>query len=555
MTDNKPARVGMRRKLLNNIISAIDEHQEMPWDNTAPSIIRPFNPASGVIYRGGNVTNLIVEQSQRGSDDPRWMTLKQANSAGYGIRAGAQGAVVEYWDFGKREAPPKEDGEAEAEEPIEAPPRPFYAVVFNGRDIVGLPPFNDRQDSPENLARRLILEFERGAMNANLFHMRVEGRTYDPVNNRLEGEIDMGLLKPYRVNLNANDLVAELHVLAQWSGHSSRLNRVNTEGMSTFQDYENSEARIKEDLRVSIAVMLMKNIIGLDGKMKHSPDRNIQIAEFLRSSKSGKDEIFRAARDAEKIVEYLFSFSPELKEKIDNRINIHRLAPQAANKGAGKLIDLPNFIPPGAAAKTGKDDPRWNRYVSEVGDWLMASGHSADVVNKTLTAVEPQFTQLMNAGLAKGKTVDDMHEMFKNQFSEKLQASRVQIELWDKFCADARSINLREHLFEDSVLASLINNFGDQFKEVIQQNADQMSGQNIPLEARLSTFLFGEMDSLTSERLKDIHAQLVSDDEVVLTPTKIHHEIADEMGIMDEDVITGYNPSHQDDDLDFMDLP
>ena len=77
------AREDFRQRLTNALIESIEENDGLPWergwDNMAT---RPFNPGTGIKYKGGNVLNLLLEQIKRGSDDPRWMTLKQANHAG-----------------------------------------------------------------------------------------------------------------------------------------------------------------------------------------------------------------------------------------------------------------------------------------------------------------------------------------------------------------------------------------------------------------------------------------------------------------------------------------
>lgn len=107
---------------------------------------RSFNPVSKTIYRSGNSLNLALEQQIRGSSDPRWMTLKQANSAGLRVANGAKAATVQYFNFEKVEIEPDPDKVAENEKNgIETEPvyeiriTSQYAYVFNGEDIGGLP--------------------------------------------------------------------------------------------------------------------------------------------------------------------------------------------------------------------------------------------------------------------------------------------------------------------------------------------------------------------------------------------------------------------------------
>ena len=50
------ARVDYRQRLTDQLVKAIEEHGQLPWkkgwDGAA---LRPFNPKSGVKYKGGNI--------------------------------------------------------------------------------------------------------------------------------------------------------------------------------------------------------------------------------------------------------------------------------------------------------------------------------------------------------------------------------------------------------------------------------------------------------------------------------------------------------------------
>ena len=166
------ARVDFRKRLTDRLIAFLDENDGMPWQKGWNAVnVRPFNPGTGVKYRGGNVLNLINGALERGSDDSRWMTLKQANAKGYSVRKGAKGELVEYWDWGQAKAAPARELDADGK-PVAAghaqgvagddevgggrarKPIVFYAVVFNGADIHGLPEMK-RDVSWQPLARAL----------------------------------------------------------------------------------------------------------------------------------------------------------------------------------------------------------------------------------------------------------------------------------------------------------------------------------------------------------------------------------------------------------------
>ena len=80
-------REDFRQKLTKAFIESIEETDGLPWEHGWKDVVtRPFNPSTGKKYRGGNIFSLMLKAIEQGSDDPRWMTLKQANDAGIRIR-------------------------------------------------------------------------------------------------------------------------------------------------------------------------------------------------------------------------------------------------------------------------------------------------------------------------------------------------------------------------------------------------------------------------------------------------------------------------------------
>ena len=522
MSDDKQQRVGMRKRLLNTITDSMDEFHKLPWEGAdVQSAARPFNPASGTIYRGGNVTNLLVEQIERGSDDPRWMTLKQANAAGYGIRPGARGAVVEYWDFGQNKPEPSKEGahDDNAEEPKKVTPKPFYAVVFNGQDIVGLPAFEKTLSStPAERADYLILALQDkaganfrvtegylGKENQNLARFEP---FYDAQLDRIELPIDTKgesktPLTSYE-SQSADALVTQLYLLAQWTGHESRLNRIERSSKQVALDV-NSDSYTQELLRADIATMLLKNALGLEGEVYKPTDRSEQIANFLKNSKNGKDEIFRAARDAEKIVDYIFSFAPELKAEIDaqNKANVITERKKTVQVSA-TLAGLPNFIPVDAAPKEGRNDPRWQAYSDTVGGNLASAGYSTEVIEKSIAAIEPQFTTLMNAGKAKGKSDSELYAVFTQKIVDQLKPAKLYTHIWDNFCTEAKTINAEKQLIDSTVLSETLTNMGVRFHDLVKSEPTATDANRVALREKINVMLYGQAASgqaLTEERL------------------------------------------------------
>jgi antirestriction protein ArdC len=78
---------------------------QKPWEAGAGSLGIPFNPNSDRAYRGGNAIHLMAIGLERGYEDPRWMTYKQASDNGWQVRRGEKGTQIEYWEV--KSAPDK----------------------------------------------------------------------------------------------------------------------------------------------------------------------------------------------------------------------------------------------------------------------------------------------------------------------------------------------------------------------------------------------------------------------------------------------------------------
>ncbi len=70
---------------------------QKPWSNEYAAAMQvPYNMVRQNRYRGGNVVQLWGTALERGYEDPRWCTYKQAEEKGWQVRAGERGVVVEY---------------------------------------------------------------------------------------------------------------------------------------------------------------------------------------------------------------------------------------------------------------------------------------------------------------------------------------------------------------------------------------------------------------------------------------------------------------------------
>lgn len=439
------AREDFRKKLTDRLVAFMEEEGGMPWQKGWNAVnVRPFNPGTGVKYRGGNVLNLLYAALERNSDDSRWMTLKQANAAGYSIRKGAVGEKVEYWDWGQAKAKRvreldeqgKEVAEGVGTEQEDEParlrkPLVFYAVVFNGADIVGLPEIKREVPwKPNELAEKLI-QATGAVIEHRALSKTAGGRAmanaayYDNAGDKI--------VLPPRSSFKSEDdyYATKMHELAHWTGHKSRLNRLEGAAFG-------SPEYAKEELRAEIAAMFLTSMFGLEGKVQNHA---AYASNWIEVLKKDKHELFRAAKDAEAIVDHLFEYAPELKTVLDQRVSDNIIKEPAKRRADAAISALPNFIPAGvkveATALT--EEARWQKFEKAVRTEATKYGVSADTVERTLVLIKPQFNDLMNAAEANNYTVEDMNDMLLKQLVEEMRLNREREQHWNKYCDQVRA--------------------------------------------------------------------------------------------------------------------
>src|ERR1700728_2286439 len=118
----KPPLRDFRQEVTDNIVQMLERGVapwQKPWETGASALGIPFNPTSDRAYRGGNAIHLMATGLQRGYQDPRWMTYKQAADNGWQVRRGEKGTQIEFWEAkegpGKsRVSAPDGDGDSTA---------------------------------------------------------------------------------------------------------------------------------------------------------------------------------------------------------------------------------------------------------------------------------------------------------------------------------------------------------------------------------------------------------------------------------------------------------
>lgn len=321
----KAPRRDLYQDVTDKIVAAIEAGTapwQKPWTELA-ELGLPMNGASERHYRGINTVLLFMTSQERGYTDNRWFTYKQASELGAQVRKGEKSTAVVFFKMfqaGERDgdsakASPKNGTSGTSggdDKPRQIPFLTEYRV-FNASQIDGLVP----QEKPERtwtpieavneVVGRLNPDIRYGGNRA--FYAPGPGRDF----------IQMPHEGAFQGPRAAADFSATLlHEISHWTGAEHRLNRQF--GVWGSEDYDREE--IRADLANSFLCIELGVPTNLDANAAY-------IGSFVKRLKSDKFEIFRAARDAGKIADFVTG----------------RLVLEPVAQPAPENVDVPVIVP------------------------------------------------------------------------------------------------------------------------------------------------------------------------------------------------------------------
>lgn len=303
--DAKPERIPFHEEFASKIINMLEEGTapwQQPWQ--PGQNMAPRNPLSGTVYKGGNRLWLSLIEQAQGYDDPRWMTVKQANDAGYRVRQGEHGATIVFWQFTREQDRLDDagrpilgaDGKPEKETVELDRPIMRCARVFNAQQIENFPPLPKMEREftwqPHEKAEAIL--HNSGAV---IKHDQRDRAFYSIASDEIH--------LPSKNAFDQHDkyYATALHELGHWTRHPDRLNRDS----GPF----GSAAYAKEELRAEICSWMVGQDIGVG----HDPGQHAAyVKSWIQALKEDPLEILRACRDAEKIRDYVMGLELQ-KEK------------------------------------------------------------------------------------------------------------------------------------------------------------------------------------------------------------------------------------------------
>ncbi len=286
----------IKQQIADDIIlrleKAIDEGVP-PWCKSWDSGMPPFNASSGKAYQGINFLVLLMHMQAHGGD-PRHLTYKQAQYMGLQVRRGERGArVIKLVEIERERARQAAgtDGEIVAEENGKALVLKAY-TVFNAAQIDGMAPMPARECDvkPAEAVEAIVWGLQDDGMKLNFGH-------YQPAYDLRRDEIRMPIAKDFS---NIDEFHATLlHECGHATGHMKRLARPHMHARFGSIEYS------REELRSELASAFMQGIVGLPPSQAMIESHAGYLSSWLEVLRNDKNEIFRAASDAQRICDYL----------------------------------------------------------------------------------------------------------------------------------------------------------------------------------------------------------------------------------------------------------
>ncbi|WP_240485322.1 ArdC family protein [Acidovorax temperans] len=276
------------QEVTDKLIAAIEAGTapwQRPWQNVAAAGL-PMNGTTQRTYNGVNALLLMMTAQSEGYSDNRWYTFKQANELGAQVKKGSKSTPVYFFKMlnAKGEAL-EEGGAADGEQPRQIPFLTEYRV-FHASQIEGIEPMAqpERSWTPllavQQLVERIQPDIRYGGNRA--FYAPGTGR-------------DFIQMPPEGAFPSAEAFAGTLaHELGHWTGAEHRLNgKLGTWG---------TEAYAAEELRAEICSALLCAELSIATPIDNHA---AYVGAWLKKLREDKFEVFRAAKDARKMVDFL----------------------------------------------------------------------------------------------------------------------------------------------------------------------------------------------------------------------------------------------------------
>lgn len=299
-----------RNELVKKIVEDIQNGKPFFWDSGHYGK-RPQNAVTQKPYHGINVMPILCATEAFGYKDSRWITYNQAKAKGGHIKKGEHGVKIEYWSYTKdaMQKDPKtgkmkpvmeyneKTGKMQKKQVKRAVPLVMPATIFNVEQTEGLELPKEQEITINEKDRNKYMENMLQNSEAPIFYDQRDRNFY----NSTSDEIHVMSREDFKTMADFYATCA--HEIAHSTGAEHRLNRDTLKNNDGFGGTEYA----KEELRAEMASMFLELEYGIKLEKKHYENHAAYLQSWAEALKKDPNEMYRAASDADKAVEYIKS--------------------------------------------------------------------------------------------------------------------------------------------------------------------------------------------------------------------------------------------------------
>lgn len=296
----------IRQQITDQIVALMEQEGGVPpWRKSWASSGKQFNASSGAAYKGINQLILSISPAAA-SGDVRWLTYRQAQAMGVQVRKGEKGTqIVKMVEVSRKQAQREADagGEVLAEDDSKALVMKAY-TVFNASQIDGMAPMPVRDSgvSCAEAVEQIVFAMQDTGLKVNF------GQGFQPCYIPRTDEVRCPPASEF-------ESLADFHatLLHEAAGHGSQA--MKRLGMMSMDPPRFGSA---EYARLELVAELVSAQLGAELGLPMGPtlieSHASYLASWLQVLKGDKNEIFRAAANAQKICDYVGKLAVEAKQ-------------------------------------------------------------------------------------------------------------------------------------------------------------------------------------------------------------------------------------------------
>lgn len=308
-----------RKEFVNKIIKSLEEGHEIWKQNWKPINLRPQNPISNITYKGINRFTLAIVSAEKGYDDPRWVTIKQAMDKGYKLKEEEKPIICEKWIWEKKvpiidENTGKQKVDEKGKEIFEIQElnRPLctFFKVYNAKQFENFPeldinlPMDKWKEDEKELE---ILKMTDNFINSS--ECRIN-EINENINCYIPSIDEIEVMPREHFKSAEGFLGTVLHEMSHSTGHESRLNR-NIKNKFGDREYA------MEELVAELSTIFLEADLGINLELENKEHINY-IGSWIDCLKENPNILYDVCKKASMASDFLYeNYEQELEKSKD----------------------------------------------------------------------------------------------------------------------------------------------------------------------------------------------------------------------------------------------